>query len=827
MRVMKRIGVGLVLVCVALAFGVAAALARPVRVDPGFGVDGIARTAFPPQVEVEPFREIAAAPDGGVVTRSSYYEGTEFRHYGPDGALGKVEADVKNGDQLELQPPEAAIPEGGRLVGVHTGGEDRDAVSRYLPDGSLDTSFGSAGTSEKLPFEIQALAPLPSGRVLVAGKGVDVPGGARTLPTYQVVVARLGSNGKIEAGFGQEGIAKLHGEDGVEGNTALHVQGRAGESAEVVTSKVVVALDPSGKLDPDFGEKGVVTLPGSAVGAATAPGEALLVAGAKAPGSSAKSREAGPNAFFVARYTAAGKLDTTFAGGTGLAAIEPGGETAASAALFGSDGTLYIGGLITPGSANCPPGYSCGATPAVVRFTPEGLPDDGFGQGGIVRLSKFAVPLQTEFSDGVEALAARSGGGVFASGTGLGATFVAALGANGSPAAGFGAGGFVTKAKSKRSYVRPEATGVDWAGDVFALIQTDGGTGLGTGAAVLRYTPEGKLDQAFGEGGIAYVASAAEQLAVAPDGSSFVVSSRTSTLSKFTPSGSPDPSFGTGGTAALPAGEVFEPVAVDLLPDGDIILGGGLITRGGPWSAVFRLLPDGRLDPTFGNDGMRMAKPPGARAREETTETSMAVDQRGRILLAGGRLEGCCTENGMVVRFDANGRLDRSFGHDGFVQVGGRKSTEFRALGVRGGQVFGLATSGYGKKFRVLLYSFRSAGRPESHFGNDGIAVVKPWGGHGDTYESVAVFSTPRRILLARTGTHNPLVAFSSRGTLERGFPRRPKRLFQRRPKYSEPMGAPAILDGSDLLFAWSNYPVGHTEQGKQSELSLQRVLLR
>jgi uncharacterized delta-60 repeat protein len=323
------------------------------------------------------------------------------------------------------------------------------------------------------------------------------------------------------------------------------------------------------------------------------------------------------------------------------------------------------------------------------------------------------------------------------------------------------------------------------------------------------------------------VASSAGQLAVAPNGSSFVVSSQTGTLSKLTPSGSPDPNFGTGGTVALPSDEGFEPVAVDLLPDGDIILGGGLITRGGPWPAVFRLLPDGKLDPSFGDDGMRMAKPPGAGAREETDETSMAVDPRGRILLAGGRLQGCCTEKGMVVRFDASGRLDRSFGHDGFVQVGGRKSTEFKALGLRGSQILGLANSGDGSNFRVLLYSFRSAGQPESRFGNDGVAVVGPWDGHGDNYESVAVFSTPRRILLARTGTHNPLVAFSPQGKLERGFPRRPRGLFPRRPKYSEPRGAPATIDGSDLLFAWSDYPVGHTEQGKQSELSLQRVLLR
>lgn len=130
MWVTGRLGLGWVCACVALLLGVAAALAAPPRIDQSFGADGIASTSFPPQAVIEPFREIAATPDGGVTTRSSFYSSTELRHYGADGSLVNAEPELKNGAEIELQPPEAATPEGGRLVGVHTGGESVTKVSR-------------------------------------------------------------------------------------------------------------------------------------------------------------------------------------------------------------------------------------------------------------------------------------------------------------------------------------------------------------------------------------------------------------------------------------------------------------------------------------------------------------------------------------------------------------------------------------------------------------------------------------------------------------------------------------------------------------------------
>jgi len=136
-------------------------LRRPFRLDPDFGVGGIARTPLPPAYDNEPFKEIAAVPGGGVLARVGYFSSGDINRYGPDGALLGEET---REEAVVLQPPEAVTVEGIRLVGVGLPDEAHSAVTRYAPGGALDTSFGSGGTSEGLPFSVEAVAALPPAR---------------------------------------------------------------------------------------------------------------------------------------------------------------------------------------------------------------------------------------------------------------------------------------------------------------------------------------------------------------------------------------------------------------------------------------------------------------------------------------------------------------------------------------------------------------------------------------------------------------------------------------------------------------------------------------
>jgi uncharacterized delta-60 repeat protein len=827
---------------VTLLLGVATAFAAPARIDRGFGSGGIARTPLPPAYEVQPFEEIVATGDSGVVTRSGSYGDVEVRHYRADGTVIGTEK-LK---EAELQPTEVVTANGGRLVAVSSTGEGKDAVTRYAPGGARDDSFGSGGTSEALPFAVEAVAALPSGKVLAAGAGVYSVGGTKSPPIDQVFVARLSADGKLDPGFGRAGIVQLHSEDGVTGNPILHLQGR-GEGAEVVVGSVevesvVVALDGSGNLDSGFGEGGKVTAPGNVIGAGSGAGEALLVAGTKPPGSRRPlaEEEPVPEEFFVARYTAAGKLDPAFAGGSGIAVLDLGGEAHAGSALVESDGDILIGGFTASNPPGCPLGYFCEGGPVVVRFTPDGRPDPGFGDGGVVNLPALRAHFGTGYTDGVKALAPRPDGGVFAAGATQKTAFVAAIGARGSLDEGFGSGGIVDQTSTVTASSAPIATAVNGSGDIFVAARAWSGANDYGGDAVLRYSAEGRLDREFGERGTAFVPQGVRGLAVAPDGSSFVISGESSpesSMTKVSPTGAIDPGFGGGGSVIFPFRKYrFLPEAVTRLTNGDLVvagnLGGNLTSR----PAVLRYLPDGELDPSFGTGGVQVVKL--GQGRYWLVDT-MTVDRRGRILLAGSaphrHEHGCCTRAAALIRLRANGHLDSSFGRGGGVLIGNGTLTVIDGLALRGNLVLAAATF---TRFAGLepaangdrLFSIRPDGRLNRRFGDRGVAeaYLSP---HRKSYdhggeETVSVFTAPRRILLVRSGFYTPLISFSPNGRPQRNFPSRLKGLVPNRQKEDVPPGPLATRDGGSLLLGWSGLSPKHEGGGGRSEVNLQRLLL-
>ena len=321
-RIWLILGLALALVPTAV---VPSALAA-VRVDRGFGTAGIARTPLPPRYESESFFEISPTPDGGVLGNTNEFGGLEISSYGPEGALLGEET---REEEAPLRPPEATTAAGGRLVGAGVGDTEDPSgqVRLYEPDGSPDPTFGTDGVSESLPFDVEAVAALPSGKVLAAGPGRYRLGTPNKPGFDQIFVARLTAEGKLDPSFGNDGEARLHREDKVSEEKALHVQARGIEGAEIVGNQgTVIALDAAGKLDRSFGKGGQVTAPGQVVGAGAAAGEALLVAGAKPVRGDSKEEGAGPEELYVARYTAAGSLDPTYAGGSGIATIVPEGR---------------------------------------------------------------------------------------------------------------------------------------------------------------------------------------------------------------------------------------------------------------------------------------------------------------------------------------------------------------------------------------------------------------------------------------------------------------------------------------------------------------------
>ena len=132
----------------------------------------------------------------------------------------------------------------------------------------------------------------------------------------------------------------------------------------------LVRYSALGALDTSFGSGGIVTTAvgdGQARALALQPGGKIIAAGTCWNGSN--------NDFCLARYTAAGALDTSF--GSGGKVITPFGSSTgfANAVALQPDGKIVVAGYCSNGSDN----DFC-----LARYTPLGALDTGFGSGGKV-----------------------------------------------------------------------------------------------------------------------------------------------------------------------------------------------------------------------------------------------------------------------------------------------------------------------------------------------------------------------------------------------------------------------------------------------------------
>jgi uncharacterized delta-60 repeat protein len=174
----------------------------------------------------------------------------------------------------------------------------------------------------------------------------------------------------------------------------------------------------------------------------------------------------------------------------------------------------------------------------------------------------------------------------------------------------------------------------------------------------------GDLDQTFGRGGmvttpIGSSAAAARALAVQADGRLVAAgySGPAFALARYDGDGSLDATFGSGGTVIGDVG--FSAGTLVVQADGKLVAAG---YRNGDLALV-RYLSGGTLDPSFGDGGTVTVA---GDCELGCSLGALAVQADGKLVTAGGRNYGF-----ELVRYDADGRLDPSFGD------GGRVTTHF------------------------------------------------------------------------------------------------------------------------------------------------------
>jgi uncharacterized delta-60 repeat protein len=251
---------------------------------------------------------------------------------------------------------------------------------RYLPDGSLDTTFGTGGRVIQNIDGIdsaRAMTLQPDGKFVVAG--VCTP-----ILTSSMCVARFTTSGALDLSFGTggSGWVTVDVTSGGDAAFAVALQGDgkivlagicAGFASVTQEDFCLTRLTSTGALDSSFGTGGKLT---TTFGGAAANQGALAVA-IQANGmivAAGYCQSGALSQFCVARYESSGtQLDGGFNGGAGYLQkiVVSGMNNRAYAIALQPNGKILVGG-------------ECGTDLCLARFLASGASDSSFGTNGVV-----------------------------------------------------------------------------------------------------------------------------------------------------------------------------------------------------------------------------------------------------------------------------------------------------------------------------------------------------------------------------------------------------------------------------------------------------------
>jgi uncharacterized delta-60 repeat protein len=293
----------------------------------------------------------------------------------------------------------------GGVAGDSGSDADEFMVARLNPDGTRDTTFGSAGafyaqmsnqvaTQSREPLsEVRALALQGNGDIIAAGEATNDSGGG------QFALVRLLPTGALDTSFGSQGKVIVQPgsavSSGIAGAYAVALQ----SDGKIVTAGwaddsgghpafAILRLNSDGSLDQSFGSGGQIVVqlgqsPTSPYSYAQSlviePDRTIAVAGIA-------NDVSGNYEFALARLNANG---SPYAGlgpvgqvRVQVAAAQQSPQSGAYGLALQSNGRLVAGGYARDPGSDARAPYEL----ALARFNPDGTLDSSFGSGGKVRV---------------------------------------------------------------------------------------------------------------------------------------------------------------------------------------------------------------------------------------------------------------------------------------------------------------------------------------------------------------------------------------------------------------------------------------------------------
>lgn len=271
------------------------------------------------------------------------------------------------------------------------------------------------------------------------------------------------------------------------------------------------------------------------------------------------------------------------------------------------------------------------------------------------------------------------------------------------------------------------------------LVSTGILNGTDSDVGVLRYNADGSLDKEFGAGGVfIYDSGNGDDCGrlVALDGYKRITltgythngSDLDLLVMRLNANGTPDQTFGTNGIVVYDNSRRDDyGRAIAIQGDGKILVTARSSGDSTSIAMLLRYESDGTLDRSFGLNGVVVYE--GEKGNDGFRD--LAIQSDANIVVTGYTRTDAGFEV-LTARYDANGSLDTAFGANGIVRYdGGQRNAGARGIVIQSnGKIIVSGSNSNGTDLDVIVLRYSSDGSLDPSFGTDGVVVYD--GGHGD-----------------------------------------------------------------------------------------------
>jgi uncharacterized delta-60 repeat protein len=357
-------------------------------IDSTFGINGFANSGQ--QVFISQFGSVLIQPDNKIVCvqrvgSNSVYD-IALARFLPDGSLdnsfgnGGVALTVTS---INETPTWAVLHNSGKiLVGssAFEGSSNFGVISCYTGTGLPDHSFGVNGNYiSKFPGSLSdGLGPvsvLPNGRIIAGGS-------THSNSSFSNTLIKLLPNGTLDSAFGING--RTEGNNMHVFSIALQKDGKILLGGRTTKKMAITRFTPEGDLDPTFGESGLVEIDYNPTHMSWAENLFVLPNGNIIAAGSTSTDNGLLYDFMTAQVDSNGVINSSYGvnGVTVFSLPDAYILTPSAAAIQADNKVIMVGEVASDTIAE--KGYHFG----MVRFNTNGTVDNGFGTNGIVNFTQ-------------------------------------------------------------------------------------------------------------------------------------------------------------------------------------------------------------------------------------------------------------------------------------------------------------------------------------------------------------------------------------------------------------------------------------------------------